>query len=357
MKRFLLAILLLLPIVAMAGPRRGGPGTYIGPGDVVSGATVFWGLRAYNAQAAGTQAAAIEVQRASDNTTMVVHVLPWGALNIAAANTFAGTDATCTGSISGTALSVSSCTGTLHVNDTLTGAGIAQPSYITAIGTCASPPGTCTVNATQSVGSESITAQVSLSVPVIYDQTGHGFNATPSTTSAVLLPSCLNGLPCLTDGLVYNSPAGDYTPSTGIVSFEAIFDRADSAQNGIDRMQGGNNGILRFNSLAFTANAVFLGGPTLRLQATAADSAWHTAGAVLNTTSSVVNVDGTETTGSVDTSTANGNLSMAAAGASGPGSNDFWTESILWDNVVPTSTQRANLCHNGYQYWGTSVSC
>jgi hypothetical protein len=72
-----------------------------------------------------------------------------------------GTDAICTGTISETTLSVTSCSfGTLHVNDTIAGTGIIQPAYITVIGSCASPPGTCTLNASQTVGAaETIPAQ------------------------------------------------------------------------------------------------------------------------------------------------------------------------------------------------------
>lgn len=55
---------------------------YVGPGDIVSGATAFWGLRAYSAAAANAQMPAVNVRRASDNTAIDVNVLPSGSLDV-----------------------------------------------------------------------------------------------------------------------------------------------------------------------------------------------------------------------------------------------------------------------------------
>src|SRR6266436_5012205 len=55
MKRLLTALLLLVPVPAaaqsmMTGVDRADAGaTYVGPGNVISGAVTFWGLRAYSA--------------------------------------------------------------------------------------------------------------------------------------------------------------------------------------------------------------------------------------------------------------------------------------------------------------------
>ena len=63
--------------------------------------------------------------------------------------------------------------GTLGQNQQVTGSGIVGPTYITSIGTCASPPGTCTLQVWQAVGSPvTITASVGLSVTKFYDQSG-----------------------------------------------------------------------------------------------------------------------------------------------------------------------------------------
>ena len=63
-------------------------GSYVGPGDLVSGATGWWGLRAYNNAYAAAQKGAAILQRASDNTTQTINVTTTGDLNVAAAQTF-----------------------------------------------------------------------------------------------------------------------------------------------------------------------------------------------------------------------------------------------------------------------------
>ena len=141
--------------------------SYVGPLDAAGiSATACYSLRACSASYATGSNYSITVRRASDNTITNILILSNGNLDVASAATFAGTDATCTGTISGTTLSVTSCaSGTLHVNDPISGTGITAPAFITAIGTCASPPGTCTLNASQTVGSaETITGQVALFV-------------------------------------------------------------------------------------------------------------------------------------------------------------------------------------------------
>jgi hypothetical protein len=61
---------------------------YVGPGDIVSGATAWYGLRAYNlAYTTGTNKA-INIRRASDNTTMDIVILTSGALDTSTAATF-----------------------------------------------------------------------------------------------------------------------------------------------------------------------------------------------------------------------------------------------------------------------------
>ena len=62
---------------------------YVGPGDVVSGASFWWGLRGYNAAYAAGSNKAINVRRDSDNATRDIVILPTGALDVATATTFA----------------------------------------------------------------------------------------------------------------------------------------------------------------------------------------------------------------------------------------------------------------------------
>lgn len=61
---------------------------YSGPGDVVPGATAFWGVRAYSRAAGNANTPAINVRRSSDNATMDINVLSAGALDVATLNAF-----------------------------------------------------------------------------------------------------------------------------------------------------------------------------------------------------------------------------------------------------------------------------
>ena len=66
---------------------------YVGPGDIVSGATAWYGLRAYSAAVAatGTQKA-INISRASDNTTKDILIRKSGNLDTPTAATFCASD-------------------------------------------------------------------------------------------------------------------------------------------------------------------------------------------------------------------------------------------------------------------------
>lgn len=59
---------------------------YVGPGDVVSGAAAWWGLRAYSSAKVGTKA--IRLIRASDSAQQDFNTLTNGALDIASISTF-----------------------------------------------------------------------------------------------------------------------------------------------------------------------------------------------------------------------------------------------------------------------------
>ncbi len=60
--------------------------TYVGPGDLVSGALVWWGLRAYSAATIGNNA--IDLERASDHSTQTFATVAGGGLDDAAIATF-----------------------------------------------------------------------------------------------------------------------------------------------------------------------------------------------------------------------------------------------------------------------------
>jgi hypothetical protein len=77
---------------AQYGPQGGSFGTsqptYSGPGDIVSGATGWWGLRGYSAASAATAQPAALILRASDSTTATINILSNGTFDTATAATF-----------------------------------------------------------------------------------------------------------------------------------------------------------------------------------------------------------------------------------------------------------------------------
>jgi hypothetical protein len=99
-------------------------GGFTGPGDLVGTWDIWVGLRAFTAATCGTKA--IQVTKVVSSTTSDINSLSTnGQLDMAAALSFAGTSASCTGTISGTTMTISSCSsGTLHGGDTIAGVGI-----------------------------------------------------------------------------------------------------------------------------------------------------------------------------------------------------------------------------------------
>lgn len=136
------------------------------------------------------------------NGTLIISVDGYtrtaAALNLSAATSFSSaaaiiqtalnasipTQATVTGSISGTTLTVSAVSsGTLAVGQTITGSGISAGTIITALGTGTGGTGTYTVNNTQTAGSTTITA-TGTPVAVTYDSVSGGFQVASGITGA-----------------------------------------------------------------------------------------------------------------------------------------------------------------------------
>jgi len=320
-------------------------------------ATGYGGLRCFSAsQANATQA--VKVRRASDNATQDVGLTSACAFDIASANTFAGTDATCTGSMTGTTtLTISTCaSGTPHVQDTITGAGIVQPAYITVIGGCATPPGTCTVNKAQTFSSETVTAQVAMYVAEVYDQTGHGNHWTQATTAQQpqLLPSDTNGLPTVLfpDGASLQTASITQTQPMTFYAVAARLDLFTTAQEIIFSL---NNTQLSFAS---STNGIIEYGGTV-LTAAQTDGATHIFQGVLNGASSLINTDNV------------GNpIAGAAAGSTGMsgtvtiGANNLGAEYLAgtmteWaiEPVALSNAAQTSVCHNAHLAWGTGTSC
>jgi len=343
------------------------PNGYRGPGDIVSGATAWYGLRAYSAAYAASLGKAINLRRASDSVACDVLVASTGRLGLTSATcnsstqggitpaAFAGTDATAT--CSATASTTLACTGassTPHALDPISGTGITQPAYIVSCGTFTGGAGSCTMNLAQTVASVTVTFQVALFVAKAYDQSGGTNDAVQATTAnqPLFLSTCVGtstNLPCL---VFYNllqvlqATITSTAFTTLTYSFVAIRTGQFTTFGGIANL-GTQTVVGGFGNAANTA--VIYAGTVVT--SAAADNAWHAVQEAFNGASSVINVDGSSSTvnpGTVSTGLTSlqwGDTTTAPTGAS--------TEMGMWGAVVFNSTQISNMHTNQSAYWGT----
>lgn len=385
MKFALATILCLLASAAVAqvvGDGMGSPYggsktavTYTGPGDVVSGATAWYGLRAYSsAQIGGTQKA-VNLRRASDNTTCDFDINTSGnlggtdsgcgtgtGLSLAA---FATQDATCTGTIASTTMTCASASSTPHAGSTLTGVGITQPSYIVSCGTFTGGAGACTLNTAQTVGvGETITMTYGLYVTEWYDQSGNNYHASQATAAQQpqLLPLCLGSattLPCVSfvsASLQWLRETLFTTSISQPYSVSAVAERISAFTTGQSIISNFSGSGIDFNF--FTTSTTF------RMFAGSVGSFNITAGAVLhaiegvyNGASSIGYADGSSTTvnpGSGATGTNPYNIGSQDSNICGSASclSGYEGEVGLWSSGF-TLTQAGNVYNNQKSYWNT----
>lgn len=326
------------------------PGTvYAGPGDIVSGATAWYGLRAYTKAFATGSNPAINIRRASDNSTTDVNILNTGRVDIASATTFGGVDVTGTGAIAGG--STLTLTGA-HIGDTVSGTGVLRGTIIVS-GT--SP--TWQVNYSQSVSSTTMTARWGLYVTEFYDQTGNGNHLLQATTAnqPQLLMNCIGTLPCIAFANA-NSQFMDVTIGTQsqpqTVSF--VGERAIGLQEG--GIIGGDQADASMETADSTPNQWDIYAGTGALYFTAMDATYHGANVTFNDGSSVANVDGIETSGISTGTNPIGGL-MAIGSHFGTRFADIWMGEVgLWP-VAFSAGNRTNVCHNQFQYWAFATAC
>lgn len=298
---FLVALLLSAPAVAATWLPIfvATPVSYQGPGDIVSGATAWWGLRAYNAAYATAGSNAIAVRNTATSETCNVPVTSSGGL---------GNVAGCSGSSSGDTLAVF----------------------------CAESSGTCAITE-------------------FFDQTGNGHNLTQSTTAdqPTLNLSCLGSLPCAAGNgssmyMTGTAPGGSPTA----FAFSVVAEKTSSATEAGLVNLGSNNPEFYYCCADGSIRLLGASGFT----ASVSDNAWHALQGTINGASSFIYVDTTQTTGSIASLATLGTLDvMAESGGSHPLPGNI-TEVGIWSSAF-TTTNATNLCHNQYSYWGTSVSC
>jgi hypothetical protein len=282
-----------------------GGGSYTGPGDVVSGATAWYGLRAYTAAiaAAHTQKL-INIRNTSTSETCDV---------IVATNGGFGNVANCSGSSSGDTVAVF----------------------------CAESGGSCTVTEA-------------------YDQTGGGFNvvqATAGNQPALLLSGCGftfgGGGPCLsfTGAASFCLIAASAPTLTQPFSFSGVVNYTTIASNSvlIAVTSGASTPLMG----ARATNTILVSTSGTNLTEAASTATWYAEQGVVNNTSSVIAANGTSTSGTTGTGVASTAMTWGCVSNGNQALPGFSTEAGIWGNNVGFSgTQITNMTSNQRTYWG-----
>lgn len=331
--------------------------SYVGPGDVIASAIVWYGVRGYSAAYAATGTGkSINVRRASDNATQDIVILTTGDLDVASYDTFVGTDATASCTLAGTSAVCTGASATIHVGDPVTGAGITNPCRVTVTNgsttATMSLAGTTTTCGTIAVAA-TFTFQVAGLLPTIYDQSGNTTrDATQATagTQQQLLPrnSALGGRPSI---FGTNQKAAATIPTTAQPhTWNAVINVTTSGSSGI------------FGSpLSGDLSEIFItGGPNKIAgfagsiaSVTATDGVAHSATAVMNGASGNLNIDGVSNVVNMGAGSTNTSLTYGGNGVAFTG---YLNEGGLWGSAISGANQTA-LCHQQFVYWGTAISC
>ena len=193
-------------------------------------------------------------------------------------------------------------------------------------------------------------AATSCFVVTLYDQSGLGNNLTQATAAnqPAFVFSCIGALPCFQTTVNtqrLNGP-NTITPSGGPVSISVTFNRVISTSGACVMIQQNGNAGNRISNGA-SASTVQLRG-TGSLTAPATDAIWNAANGVANGASSVLQINGAETTGTVTVVTTA--AVPSAFGAISTTCNA--TELGVWDNVAFAAGARTALNGNQRSYWG-----
>jgi hypothetical protein len=188
-------------------------------------------------------------------------------------------------------------------------------------------------------------------VTKFWDQSGNSRDisqATGANQAQIFLSSGPSaGYPYVAFTAGTNSYAGaaNFTPTTGVESFSTVANR--STGTGLVKMVRGGGGN-EFDGKSASANNWILTGNASSITAAANDAAWHAGSALLNGASSAVNIDNSETTGTVT-----GFTGAAAYGMVGANSTTMKiVESGFWYNITFTSQNRTDLSAQQHSAWG-----
>lgn len=362
---FLALLLLALPVSAaqrdgmtLLGVSQGVKNNYTGPGDIVSGATVWYSCsRGYSASyAAPGTGKACNVRRASDNATQDIAILSNGSFDIASYNTFVGTDATGTCTIASTTLTCTGLGSTLHINDPISGAGIGQQCYLTAIGTFTAGSQTATINSSSLCGTVSVgvtvTAQVAGFATKTYDQSGNVNDA--SQTTAGNQPQILPSIQSSKPGLNFTTSAAQV-----VISGSAITANQPFTESGVVQFNGTGTqtpflGTGQARCIDHSgANTVQLFAGSFGGSVTVSDGSYNAYQAIFNGASSILFVNGTSNAQSPGA----GNISAVTATLGGSGScGNFMNGPVgefgIWTGAFSAGNQ-ASMHTNQSAFYGT----
>ena len=272
-------------------------GGYTGPGDIVSGADDWYGLRAYNSATRGN-----------------------ALINVC--NSTGGTDQGCSDMSS----------------DPTTGALVSKT--IASI-TC---PGTnCTIKIYYDQGSK-----------------GLNLTQSTIDSRMLLLASCNGALPCAqaSSGSDPNYQSANSLSQNAPYTISWTGYRPSSANGSTSVVLAENNSNQFIIGYLNSANTMFtyVGGYTTE---TASDNAWHNFQVVMNGGSSYITVDSTQNTASLSapnlSATGLGMFQNSAFGD--PLINGTQVNEVGFWGTAFTPTQQTNMCHNQYVYWSTGTSC
>lgn len=373
----------ILPAHAQfAMPMSGAAGvTYQGIADCtgcLTAPTACYSLRACSAAyaAPGTNLSVQVNHQSNRATTQNIAILTTGKLDVASLISFAGVDATCTSATASgtTTVTLAGCSATPIIGGVMTVTGAVssgtfpRPVIILTVGTFTSGAGTVTVLVPGGTGPTFVTTAVSLEdalyVQTVYDQSGNTTLCTSSNCNLVqvgtssqpwIVPVCTTqGQPCLVgdfSGTTINlAAANNFTPATGVASLVVYGNRSvGTGSPGFIGESGTLNAISGKGGVANKWVPFGTGAPATNV--TANDNAWHAAAANINTTSSLLNIDGTDTSSSITTdNTAAGKFGVTLANTT-TGNMVFWTEGAIYDNIVSTSGNRTAVTTNMAAAW------
>lgn len=312
---------------------------YVGVGDLVGSVTNAFGLRAYARAALGGKC--VNIRPGSGAANFDVFLTADGFINMAAALSGVGVDATGLGAITGTTLTFAGG----HIGDTVTGTGVAPGTWIMS----GSSP-TWTVSVSQTLGSVSMTLYWGMFVQTLYNQLNIGSGDATQATAAnqpLLVPGAGPSAPF--PALYFNGTStfldtgGNTQQET--TSWVANSTNASAAPGPIYALvsasacghAGGATGIYMFQGTEVTAAG--------------ANGVYHSCGAVFNGASSIIGVDGTNTTVNPGVAT-NAARHIGANIGNSQFFKNYMMEMVNWNTVRMTTTQLNSINTNKHAAWG-----